>query len=56
MGSFVYWALFFAAGLAAILLAKLLDERDRRLRARSRAGGSVPPPPRVPREASGESD
>ena len=56
MGSFVYWALFLGAGLGAVLMAKMLDERDRRLRARIRHRSSVPPAPRLPREASDETD
>ena len=32
MSHFFYWLLFFVSGLAAIVLAKVLDERDRRLK------------------------
>lgn len=56
MGSWSYWTLFFVAGLAAILLAKVLDERDRRARARSRHQSSLPPPARVPAEARPSKD
>lgn len=40
-----HWTLFFLACLAAVLLAKVLDERDRRLRrAASRARAESDPP------------
>ncbi len=43
MASWPQWTLFFLACLVAVLLAKVLDERDRRLRASSRARSSDPP-------------